>query len=98
VTIAKRPSEEAGLNRNIPVSTPPSSENSENPKFVRMRCCGMAATAGGGKFRYYGANAKRDHTMLLRAQESLLRIFNPDLLDLTPDRSVEGSYPHTVLR
>src|SRR5207245_2125019 len=35
VTIAKRPSEEAGPNRHIPVSTPPSSENSENQKSAR---------------------------------------------------------------
>jgi hypothetical protein len=98
VTIAKRPSEEAGPNRNIPVSTPPSSEISENPKLIRGPMLRDGGDSGRLKIRYFGANAKRDHTMLLRAQESLLRIFNPDLLDLTPDRSVEGSYPHTVLR
>jgi hypothetical protein len=42
VTIAKRPSEEAGPNRYIADFTPPSSENSENqklplPPIVRVR-------------------------------------------------------------
>jgi hypothetical protein len=41
VTIAKRPSEEAGPNRYIADFTPPSSENSENQKLV-----GRAVAAG----------------------------------------------------
>jgi hypothetical protein len=42
VTIAKRPSEEAGPNRYISVSTSRSRENSENPKFCSPTRCNVS--------------------------------------------------------